>query len=63
MKKFVLIVVVCVCSLMVSAQDLKSILSGVVKSAIGDKMTTVESVVGTWSYSAPECRFESENLY
>lgn len=62
MKKFVLIVVVCVCSLMVSAQDLKSILSGVVKSAIGDKMTTVESVVGTWNYSAPECRFESENL-
>ena len=22
----------------------------------------MESVVGTWSYSAPECRFESENL-
>ncbi len=62
MKKLLLMVLVCACSLMVSAQDLKSILTGVVKSAIGDKATTAESVIGTWKYSAPECRFESENF-
>ena len=62
MKRLVLIVGMCVCSFVVSAQDLKSIFSGVVKSVIGDKLTTAESVVGTWNYSAPECRFESENL-
>ena len=61
MKRLVLIVGMCVCSFVVSAQDLKSIFSGVVKSVIGDKLTTAESVVGTWNYSAPECRFESEN--
>lgn len=44
------------------AQDLKSILTGVAKAVIGDKATTASSVVGTWSYTGPECQFESENL-
>lgn len=62
MKKLLSVAVVCVFSLTLSAQDLKSVLTGVVKSALGDKLTTAETVVGTWSYSAPECRFESESL-
>lgn len=44
------------------AQDLKSVLSGVVKSMVGDKTTTESSIIGTWTYAAPECRFESDNL-
>lgn len=44
------------------AQDLKSILSGVVKSVVGDKTTTSTTIVGTWSYDGPACNFESDNL-
>ena len=44
------------------AQDLKSVLSGVVKSVVGDKTTTESSIIGTWAYTAPECQFESDNL-
>lgn len=44
------------------AQDLKSVLSGVVKSVVGDKTTTESSIIGTWTYAAPECQFESDNL-
>lgn len=44
------------------AQDLKSILSGVAKTVVGDKTTTASSIVGTWTYVKPDCQFESENL-
>lgn len=62
MKKLLSVAVVCVFSLTLSAQDLKSVLTGAVKSALGDKLTTAATVIGIWSYSAPECRFESESL-
>ncbi len=62
MKKLLLVAVVYAFSLTLSAQDLKSVLTGVVKSALGDKITTAETIIGTWNYSAPECRFESENF-
>ena len=42
------------------AQDLKSVLSGVLKSVVGDKTTTEPSIIGTWTYVGPECRFESD---
>lgn len=44
------------------AQDLKSVLGGIVKGVVGDKMTTSSSILGTWMYVGPECRFESDNL-
>ena len=44
------------------AQDLKSVLSGVVKNVVGDKTTTASSIIGTWTYAGPECQFESGNL-
>lgn len=44
------------------AQDLKSVLSGVVKNVVGDKTTTASSIIGTWTYVGPECQFESDNL-
>lgn len=44
------------------AQDLKSILSGVV-SAVTNKVTgESSSLTGTWAYSGPDCKFESDNL-
>ncbi|MDE6347313.1 MAG: DUF4923 family protein [Bacteroides sp.] len=46
----------------VAAQDLRSILTGVVKSVVGDKATTESSIIGTWTYVGPECQFESDNL-
>ena len=52
----------CMCSVHAEAQDLKSILTGVAKAVIGDKATTARSIVGTWSYQAPECQFESDQL-
>ena len=44
------------------AQDLKSILSGVAKAVVGNKASTASSIIGPWTYSGPECQFESENL-
>ena len=52
----------CMCSVHAEAQDLKSILSGVAKAVVGNKATTASSIIGTWTYSGPECQFESENL-
>lgn len=44
------------------AQDLKSILSGVV-GAVTNKVTGESSSLnGTWAYSGPDCKFESDNL-
>lgn len=49
-------------SIQANAQDLKSILSDVAKAVIGDKATTANSVIGTWTYVQPKCQFESENM-
>lgn len=46
----------------VSAQDLKSILSGVAK-VVGNKVTgSGNSIEGTWTFVGPDCKFESDNL-
>ena len=56
----------CMClamfAILVNAQDLKSILTGVAKAVVGDKATTSSSIIGTWKYVGPQCQFESENL-
>lgn len=44
------------------AQDWKSILTGVAKTVAGDKLTTAQTLLGTWSYAGPDCRFESDKL-
>lgn len=44
------------------AQDLKSILTGVAKAVVGDKATTAQTILGTWSVVGPDCRFESDKL-
>jgi hypothetical protein len=62
MKKTVILLVLMICSFSISvqAQDIKSILTGIVQTAVGDKLTTENSVIGTWSYSAPACILASE---
>ena len=62
LKSIWILLVMCGVSANAGAQDLKSILSGVAKAVVGNKATTASSVIGTWTYSGPECQFESENL-
>ena len=62
LKSIWILLVMCGVSANAGAQDLKSILSGVAKAVAGNKATTASSIIGTWTYSGPECQFESENL-
>ena len=62
LKSIGILLVMCGVSANAGAQDLKSILSGVAKAVVGNKATTASSIIGTWTYSGPECQFESENL-
>ena len=56
------VLILSMCSVHAEAQDLKSVLTGVAKAVIGNKATTAHSIVGTWTYQAPECQFESDQL-
>ena len=62
LKSIWILLVMCGVSANAGAQDLKSISSGVAKAVVGNKATTASSIIGTWTYSGPECQFESENL-
>lgn len=62
LKSIWILLVMCGVSANAGVQDLKSILSGVAKAVVGNKATTASSIIGTWTYSGPECQFESENL-
>lgn len=62
LKSIWILLVMCGVSANAGAQDLKSILSGVAKAVVGNKATTASSIIGTWTYSGPECQFESEDL-
>ena len=62
LKSIWILLVMCGVSANAGAQDLKSKLSGVAKAVVGNKATTASSIIGTWTYSGPECQFESENL-
>ena len=62
LKSIWILLVMCGVSANAGAQDLKSILSGVAKAVVGNKATTASSIIGTWTYSGPECQFETENL-
>lgn len=52
----------CTLAVQANAQDLKSILSGVVKNVVGDKATTATSILGTWVYAGPDCQLKGDNL-
>lgn len=44
------------------AQDWKSILSGVANAVINKATGESNSIVGTWTYAGPDCKFTSDNL-
>lgn len=63
MKKLLFLTLAWICAISFSAQaqDVKSILTGLLKDAIGDQLTTQQSVVGTWNYKSPACQLDNGN--
>lgn len=63
MKKLIcMMALLCAVAVQANAQDLKSILSGVVQTVVGDKATTANSILGTWVYVGPDCQLKGDNL-
>lgn len=62
MKKIFFLAFILFSTLQVDAQDLKSILSGVVNAVVGDKATTAQSIIGTWNYVGPDCQLKGDDL-
>lgn len=63
--RFLLTGLILTVSTAVSAQDWKSVLGGVVNKVeeTVSKVNESVSMVGTWKYTAPDCKFESDNLF
>ena len=63
MKKIICIMALfCAVAVQADAQNLKDILSGVVKNVVGDKATTETSLIGTWVYVAPDCQLKGDDV-
>lgn len=62
--RFLLTGLILTVSTAVSAQDWKSVLGGVVNKVeeTVSKMNESVSIVGTWKYTAPDCKFQSDDL-
>lgn len=62
--RFLLTGLILTVSTAVSAQDWKSVLDGVVNKVeeTVSKVNESVSMVGTWKYTAPDCKFESDDL-
>lgn len=62
--RFLLTGLILTVSTAVSAQDWKSVLGGVVNKVekTVSKVNESVSMVGTWKYNAPDCKFESDDL-
>lgn len=62
--KFLLLGLMLTVSTAVSAQDWKSVLGGVVNKVeeTVSKVNENVSIVGTWKYTAPDCKFQSDDL-
>ena len=63
MKKIVCIIaLLCTVVVQANAQSLKDILSGVVQTVVGDKVTTETSLIGTWNYVGPDCQLKGDDI-
>lgn len=63
MKKLLcMIALLCAVSVQADAQGLKDILSGVVKTVVGDKATSETSLIGTWDYVGPDCQLKGDDI-
>ena len=62
--RFLLTGLILTVSTAVSAQDWKSVLGGVVNKVeeTVSKVNESVSIVGTWKYTAPDCKFQSDDL-
>lgn len=62
--RFLLTGLILTVSTSVSAQDWKSVLGGVVNKVeeTVSKVNESVSIVGTWKYTAPDCKFQSDDL-
>ena len=62
--KFLLLGLMLTVSTALSAQDWKSVLGGVVNKVeeTVSKVNESVSIVGTWKYTAPDCKFQSDDL-
>ncbi|MBR5857186.1 MAG: DUF4923 family protein [Bacteroidales bacterium] len=54
--------IICATAVCTFAQDWKSIINDIAKSAIGDNATSAQTIIGDWSYKGAASQFESENL-
>lgn len=45
-----------------SAQDWKSLINDIAKTAVGDMATSELSIIGQWNYKGAACQFESDDL-
>lgn len=61
-KLFIMGICLCLGCINAQAQSIKDILSGVAEKVIGNKATSAETLVGTWTYDSPDCQFKSDNL-
>lgn len=62
MRKYVLMTALFLMSLSAGAQKLGDIFNGVVNSVVGDKLTTAESIVGSWSFRGSDCCLDSDDF-
>ena len=62
--KYLLLGLILTVSTAVSAQDWKSVLGGVVNKVeeTVSKVNESVSIVGTWRYNAPDCKFQGDDL-
>ena len=63
-RKIILLSLILAAGTGASAQDWKSVLGGVVNKVeeTVSKVNESVSIVGTWKYTAPDCKFESDDL-
>lgn len=63
-RKTILFVLLTVCmsTAGASAQDWKSLINDIAKTAVGDMATSELSIIGQWNYKGAACQFESDDL-
>lgn len=53
---------ICATAICSFAQDWKSLVNEIAKTAIGDNATTAQTIIGSWNYKGAASEFESDNL-
>ena len=63
-KKSLLLAIAFICTSAICsfAQDWKSIVNDIAKTAIGDNATSAQTIIGNWTYKGAASQFESDNL-